>query len=588
MSGEATTPAQDQRLQSDQLMLELGLRLVESGRLSRTQIEELSARRALTGGQIDRIIIREGLATETEVLQHLSDLSHIPFHHLADFEIKTDAVQKMQARVALRYRTMPLELANGILKLAVSELPSLATADSLRMLVNSGIEWVLSPEAEISQSIKYFYGLGAEALDTLIEATAGAEIDFKGTDVATAEDSADAGVIKFVNQIISEAIRRNATDIHIEPFQDQLRLRYRIDGMLQQIPVPKGVEHLRRAVVSCIKIMADCNISERRKPHDGRIKVRFGQDEFDLRVSILPTVHGETIDLRILNRKSMFIDLEHLGLMEAQMPPVKFLSALPHGVVLITGPTGSGKTTTLYALLSRINRTEVKIITVEDPIEYQIHGINQIQVHPQIDVTFATVLRSILRHNPDIILIGEIRDSETADIAVRASLTGHLVFSTLHTNDAPSAVTRLADMGVEPYLISSCLEGAIAQRLVRRICSSCKTPVKPDDTIVEEISAYYPDKVRTATFYRGHGCPDCDFTGYRGRQAIFEIMVLNDKLRNMIVHQRPSNELCQQAIRDGLITLRQDGWARALAGVTTIEEVVRVARKIEATGGAFA
>jgi type II secretory ATPase GspE/PulE/Tfp pilus assembly ATPase PilB-like protein len=587
MPDEPTAPSAGQRLFSDQLMLELGLRLAEAGRLSRAQIEELSARRALTGGQIDRMMIREGLVPEAEVLQHLSTLSGIPFHHMADFDIQPEAVQKMQARVALRYRTMPLELKNGIVKLAVSEVPALATADSLRMLVNSGIEWVLCPESEITQSIKHFYGLGAEALDTLIEAASGAEIDFKGTDVAAAEDSPDEGVIKFVNQIISEAIRRNATDIHIEPFEDQLRLRYRIDGMLQQIPVPKGVERLRRAVVSCIKIMADCNIAERRKPHDGRIKVRFGQDEFDLRVSILPTVHGETIDLRILNRKSMFIDLEHLGLTENQLPSITFLSALPHGVVLLTGPTGSGKTTTLYALLSRINKTEVKIITVEDPIEYQIHGINQIQVHPQIDLTFANILRSILRHNPDIILIGEIRDSETADIAVRASLTGHLVFSTLHTNDAPSAVTRLADMGVEPYLISSCLEGAIAQRLVRRICGSCKTQVKPDDTIVEEISAFFPQKVKGATFYRGHGCPDCDFTGYRGRIAIFEIMVLNDKLRSMIVHQRPSNELRQQAIRDGLVTLRQDGWARVLSGGTTIEEVVRVARRMDASGGGF-
>jgi type II secretory ATPase GspE/PulE/Tfp pilus assembly ATPase PilB-like protein len=578
--------AREQRLFSEQLMLELGLRLVEEGRLSRTQVEELAARRALTGDNLDRMIAKEGLVPEAEVLRVLADLSGFPFHHIAELEIEPAAVRAVQARVALRYKTMPVSLSNGILKLAVSEVPSVATGDSLRMMVNCGIDWVLCTESDIAQSIKHFYGIGAEALDTLIEAASGSDIDFKGTDVAEAEDSSDAGVIKFVNQIISEAIRRNATDVHVEPFENKLRLRYRIDGMLQDIPIPHGVERLRKAIVSCIKIMADLNIAERRKPHDGRIKVRFGSDEFDLRVSILPTVYGETIDLRLLNRKSMFIDLEHLGLTDAQLPAITYLSSLPHGVVLLTGPTGSGKTTTLYALLSRINRTEVKIITVEDPIEYQIHGINQIQVNPHIDLTFANVLRSILRHNPDIILIGEIRDSETADIAVRASLTGHLVFSTLHTNDAPSAVTRLADMGVEPYLISSCLEGVIAQRLVRRICSGCKTPTVVDDTITEEIAGFFPDRVKSAKFCKGHGCPDCDFTGYRGRQAVFEIMVLNDKLRSMIVHQRPSNELRAQAIRDGLVTLRQDGWSRAMAGVTTVEEVVRVAKKVE-VGAAF-
>jgi len=584
------TPAEaprEQRLFSEQLMLELGLRLVEEGRLSRTQVEELATRRALTGDNLDRLIAKEGLVPEADVLRILADLSGIPFHPIAELEVEPAAVKAVQARVALRFRTMPISIANGILKMAVSEVPSVGTGDSLRMMVNCGLDWVLCTESDIAQSIKHFYGIGAEALDSLIETAAGNDVDFKGTDVAQAEDSADAGVIKFVNQIISEAIRRNATDVHIEPFENQLRLRYRIDGMLQDVPIPRGVEHLRKAIVSCVKIMADLNIAERRKPHDGRIKVRFGHDEFDLRVSILPTVYGETVDLRLLNRKSMFIDLEHLGLTDAQLPAITYLSSLPHGVVLLTGPTGSGKTTTLYALLSRINRTEVKIITVEDPIEYQIHGINQIQVNPHIDLTFATILRSILRHNPDIILIGEIRDSETADIAVRASLTGHLVFSTLHTNDAPSAVTRLADMGVESYLISSCLEGAIAQRLVRRICAGCKTPTTVDETITEEIAGFFPDRIKSATFYKGRGCPDCDFTGYRGRQALFEIMVLNDKLRSMIVHQRPSNELRAQAIRDGLVALRQDGWNRALTGVTTVDEVIRVAKKVDVTGAAF-
>lgn len=345
--------------------------------------------------------------------------------------------------------------------------------------------------------------------------------------------------------------------------------------------MPEGVAQLRRAISSCVKIMADMDIAERRKPHDGRIKVRSGKDEFDLRVSVLPTRYGETVNMRILNRKAMFIDLEHLGMGPAQMPALEYLSSLPHGVVLLTGPTGSGKTTTLYAVLSRINSAAVKIITVEDPIEYQMQGISQIQAHARIGLTFATILRSILRHDPDIVLIGEIRDSETADIAVRASLTGHLVFSTLHTNDAPSAVTRLIDMGVEPFLVSSCLEGVIAQRLVRRICPVCKTEDQPDDIIIQEIAALLPERSAGAHYYKGHGCPECAFTGYRGRIAITEIMILNDILRGLIVHQRPSNEIKAKAIEHGMLTLRTDGWCRVLDGTTTVEEVLRVARKAD-------
>jgi type II secretory ATPase GspE/PulE/Tfp pilus assembly ATPase PilB-like protein len=344
------------------------------------------------------------------------------------------------------------------------------------------------------------------------------------------------------------------------------------------------VEQLRKAIASCVKIMADLNIAERRKPHDGRIKVRSGADEFDLRVSILPTRFGETVNMRILNRKSMFIDLEHLGLTQAQLPIIEYLSSLSHGVILLTGPTGSGKTTTLYAVLSRISTAEVKIITVEDPVEYQIEGINQIQVNTAVGVTFASVLRSILRHDPDIMLIGEIRDMETADIAVRASLTGHLVFSTLHTNDAPSAVTRLIDMGVEPYLAASCLEGVVAQRLVRRTCDSCRVETEPPRVVLDEIAEVFPDEARGAKYYHGRGCPDCNFTGYKGRIALFEIMVLNDVLRGLIVKERPSNEIKKHAMESGLVTLRSDGWSRVLSGMTTVDEVMRVARKTERRG----
>jgi len=327
--------------------------------------------------------------------------------------------------------------------------------------------------------------------------------------------------------------------------------------------------------------MADLNIAERRKPHDGRIQVRTGEDEFDLRVSILPTRFGETVNMRILNRKSTFIDLEHLGLTPAQIAPLDYLAAMPHGVILLTGPTGSGKTTTLYALLSRINRIEDKTITVEDPVEYQLQGITQIQVNAQIGLTFATILRSILRHDPDIVLIGEIRDMETADIAVRASLTGHLVFSTLHTNDAPSSITRLLDMDVEPYLVASCLEGVIAQRLVRRVCKACQIPYKPEDSLLEEIAREVPSHFKAGQFLSGRGCPECNFTGCKGRLALLEVMLLDDELRGMITHLKPSNEIKHKAVAKGMVTLRQDGWIKALSGDTTVEEILRMTRRDE-------
>jgi type II secretory ATPase GspE/PulE/Tfp pilus assembly ATPase PilB-like protein len=581
MPTEDHTATSEKRLFTDHLMIELGQALVEHGRLTREQVNELNVRCSLSGDRFDALLVRDHFVTEAEVLDTLSDLTHIPHRTVADFHITQEEVNRLPARVALNYRVIPLELKGSVITLGISHVPSLAVSDNLRMALNLAINWVLCSALDVSQTLQHFYGLGAETVDSISDAALSQDTEISETDVTRGMDAADVGMIRFVNQIISEAIRRNATDIHLEPFETHMRLRYRIDGILQDIPLPKGIQKFRKAVASCVKIMAELDIAERRKPHDGRIKVRSGNEEFDLRVSILPTRYGETVNMRILNRKAMFIDLQHLGLGKDQLPAIEALSSLPHGVILITGPTGSGKTTTLYATLSRLNNQTVKIITVEDPIEYQMEGINQIQVHPKIGLTFATILRSILRHDPDIILIGEIRDSETADIAVRASLTGHLVFSTLHTNDAPSAITRLSDMGVESYLISSCLEGVIAQRLVRRICRACKENMNPDETVLDEIRLTMPDALEGGVFCRGRGCPECGFTGYRGRLAIFEIMVLNDTLRSMIVKQRPSNEIRHQAEADGFITLRKDAWKCMLRGETTIEEVMRVTRRAE-------
>ncbi|MEI8139522.1 MAG: GspE/PulE family protein [bacterium] len=571
----------EKRLFTDHLMLELGQTLVEHGRITREQIDEINVRCALTGDRLDSLLIKDRFVPESVVLDTLSSLTHIPHRPVADFRITHEEVSRLPPKVALNYHVIPLEVKGSVITLGISHVPSLAISDNLRMMLNLAVDWVLCAEMEVSRTLQHFYGLGAETVDSISDTALGTEENVRETNVTKGTDAADAGMIRFVNQIISEAIRRNATDIHLEPFETHLRLRYRIDGILQDIPLPKGIQKFRKAVASCVKIMAELDIAEHRKPHDGRIKVRSGDEEFDLRVSILPTRFGETVNMRILNRKSMFIDLQHLGLGEAQRPAIEALSSLPHGVILITGPTGSGKTTTLYATLSRMNTPAVKIITVEDPIEYQMEGINQIQVHAKIGLTFASILRSILRHDPDIVLIGEIRDAETADIAVRASLTGHLVFSTLHTNDAPSAITRLSDMGVEPYLVSSCLEGVIAQRLVRRICASCKETIIPDESVLEEIRQTMPGALEGAVFCKGRGCPECSFTGYRGRLAIFEVMVLNDALRSMIVKQRPSNEIRHQAEADGFITLRKDAWKCMLRGDTSIEEVMRVTRRAE-------
>ncbi len=559
------------------MMIELGQHLITQGLISPIQIEELNSRKTLTGQSIDQMLREEGLVEEPVILQELSRLSGIPFKSIGDYGIDEDAVKRVTSRTALRHRVMPLTVENGVMTLATANVPELATVDGLRMILDVALDWVLCTESDVAKTLTHFYGLGAETIDQLIAETDADEVE--AADISAASD--ETGMVRFINMIISEAIRMDATDIHLEPFEDRLRLRYRIDGILQEIPLPKGVERLKRAVSSAAKIMANMDIAERRKPHDGRIRIRRAKEEFDLRVSVLPTGYGETVNMRILNRDSMLIDLEALGLSKNQLPKIRMLTEMPHGVILLTGPTGSGKTTTLYALLSRINNADVKIITVEDPIEYQMYGISQVQVHSKIDLTFASVLRSILRHDPDVVLIGEIRDSETADIAVRASLTGHLVFSTLHTNDAPSAITRLADMGIEPYLISSCLLGVIAQRLVRRVCRKCGAYEEPSASIRAEVQAAYPDHTDDIQFMHGAGCPVCNFTGYRGRTAINEVMIMNDDLRAMVVSQQPANLIKNQALRDGMVALRADGWLRVIDGRTSVEEVLRVAGKID-------
>jgi general secretion pathway protein E/type IV pilus assembly protein PilB len=399
----------------------------------------------------------------------------------------------------------------------------------------------------------------------------------------------DASIIKFVNQVLSEAIDRRATDVHFEPFEDALRVRYRVDGVLQEANIPPEVRQFHPAIVSRLKILSRLDIAEKRLPQDGRILLKVAGREVDVRVSVIPMLHGEAVVLRLLDRGAMLLGLQSLGMADHDLAVFEGVLALPHGIMLVTGPTGSGKTTTLYAGLSRINDVARKIITIEDPIEYHLHGINQIQVSTKAGLTFARGLRSILRHDPDVILIGEIRDHETAEIAVQASLTGHLVFSTLHTNDAPGALTRLIDMGIEPYLVASSLEAVLAQRLVRLICAACKESFSPSPEDVDALRKAFGDSA-PSVLYHGRGCRECQGTGYHGRTGIFETMLVTTEVRSMIVERVSAREVRKVATQQGMRSLREDGWRLVRTGRTTLEEVLRVTKdeQFNGNGGADA
>ena len=569
--------ALEPRYYGEDMVQELVGRLLEKKLITEDQLVDLQNRASLTMQSVDDLILSEHLVDEMAVLEIFSEMSSIPLRKIGDYKIGKDVIDRVPARVALRYKVAPVQVQDGVITLATSRVPAFTMVEGLRVVLEMPVAWILCPSGDVSRSLTYFYGLGAETVEQLIANAPPDDEDEKDDDIAAVTD--DTGMVKFINMIIAEGIRMDATDIHIEPFENKLRLRARVDGILQEIPLPKGVGRLRRSVSSAVKIMGQMDISERRKPHDGRIKVKYENNEYDLRVSVLPTPWGETCCLRILNRNSVFADLDKLGLSPNQLPKIRAMTDLPHGVILLTGPTGSGKTTTLYALLARLNTTGVKIITVEDPIEYQMEGVSQVQVYSKIGLTFAAVLRSVLRHDPDVILVGEIRDTETADIAVRSALTGHLVLSTLHTNDAPSAVTRLTDMGIEPYLIASCVEGIIAQRLVRTVCPKCGHNVEIDPVSREEIASVYPDRMGEANFSLGNGCPNCGFTGYRGRSAINEVMVMSDRIRGLVVQHAAANIIKDVAVEEGMVTLRKDGWLRVLEGRTSVDEVLRVVGK---------
>jgi len=551
--------------------------LKDKNLISLAQIDVLIKEIEQSKRPLREVIKQRGILKEKELLALLSEKFSLSLVSLKDTSIDKAVLDKVGVKIASYYRFLPLQLKERILTIAVDYPLDIKTQDEIRTQLGYDIEMVLVSEDELKDAFKKYYGLGAETLEKMASET---ESDLKETFAPAVEDiekmAEDASVINLVNQIILEGVRKRATDIHIEPFRGGVNLRYRIDGILYDMPVAPEIKRFLSAIISRIKIMSNLNIVERRLPQDGRAIVKIQEQVLDLRISTIPTPFGESVVIRILPTQMLF-SLEKLGLSSRDLKLLETLIQKPHGIIFVTGPTGSGKTTTLYACLSRLNTKERKIITIEDPIEYEMPGITQIQVQPQIGLDFARGLRSILRHDPDVIMVGEVRDLETAEIAIRVALTGHLVFSTLHTNDAASGITRLLDIGVEPYLVSSSVEAFIAQRLVRLNCPDCKYEDKQVPLELKEMLASdLRMKVSEIKIFRSKGCPNCNFTGFFGRTAIYEILVVDEKIKEAILKKMPSNQIKRIAIENGMQTLRQDGWQKVIAGLTTPEEVIKV------------
>jgi type II secretion system protein E len=523
-------------------------------------------------------VARERGMAEDLFIQKLATALGWPYLDLPKLTVENEVRGKLSTKIAFQYFVLPVALNNGVLQIAVSDPFDAAMMNAIRFDVKMPVSFALATRGEIEKALKKYYGVGAETLDEMGE---GEPMELElAYDKEITEGDQEASVIKFVNQIIWEAFKDRATDIHFEPQEDELRIRNRIDGILHQIPLPPQLKRFQSAIISRIKVMSGMNISEKRLPQDGRINVRIKGEEIDIRVSTVPTVYGESVSLRLLTRGKIFLSLDKLGFSKLEEDAIRDIIIKPHGIFLVTGPTGSGKSTSLYAFLSAINSVHKRIITIEEPVEYELKGINQIAVRSDIGLTFAMGLRHILRQDPNVVMVGEIRDQETADIAIRASLTGHLVFSTLHTNDAPSAFTRLTDMGIEPFLIASSVEAVQAQRLVRTICPHCKTEHKVDRDYLRKIGFPEAD-IETAKIWRGAGCENCRQQGYQGRKGIYELLIVTEALRPLIMNRANASTIAQRAIENGMRTLRTDGWNKVKAGTTTIEEVLRVTQMEE-------
>ncbi|MDY0149868.1 MAG: GspE/PulE family protein [Kiritimatiellia bacterium] len=556
--------------------------LEATGLFNSSQIEELAIKQRESEGVLSATVVELEYAREEAFLKALAEAMKVPFVRVGEQPIPGEILEKVPTKAVFQYNVIPVGVEGAALRVATSEPFRPGLADALRLASGLRIKFALAPAGDIENAAKKFYGVGADTLDRLI---AGNQLDLDedlGPAVGDLSDlDQDASVVKFVNQIIWECHHDRGTDIHIEPLEADLRIRYRIDGVLHPTPLPPQMKRFQSAIISRIKVMAGMDIAEKRLPQDGRISLRVKGEEIDVRVSTMPTVYGESVSLRLLMRSSGMFGMDKLGLFKDDADILNRLIRRPHGILLVTGPTGSGKSTSLYAWLHTINSVDKRILTVEDPIEYEMAGINQIQMRPEIGLTFAMGLRHILRQDPDVIMVGEIRDQETADIAIRAALTGHLVFSTLHTNDSAGGITRLVDMGIEPFLVASSVEALVAQRLVRRLCPECKRPWKLEMPFLEHVG--FPiEQLSEGTICEPVGCETCRGTGYSGRTGIYEILLVSDAIRQMVVEHQSAADIKTSALQNGMRTLRTDGWRKVLAGITTLEEVLRVTSEDEA------
>src|SRR5271154_6299666 len=545
-------------------------------------LERMVASRQLSSIDADLLLHSKiQVATEEDILRWLAQEYGLAFTTLDDVDPDRQLLSLFPARLLLKEELLPLKRDNGTVEVATSRLFATQGLDALKTMTGLNLKPVIASTEAIQREIKKRLGVGADTIGTLDEEKGIQVVDENAEDNNLDASAGDeASIIRFVNQVLKDAIELRASDIHLEPFEDEFRIRYRIDGELQEVPVPAQLKRFQPAIVSRVKILSHLNIAEKRLPQDGRIKIRLDKREVDIRVSVIPMLHGEAVVMRLLRQDATLRGLSEIDMEPRELESFRRVLQLPHGIVLVTGPTGSGKTSTLYTALNEINDAVRKIITIEDPVEYQLKGVNQIQVNEKSGLTFARGLRSILRHDPDVILIGEIRDAETAQIAVQASLTGHLVFSTLHTNDAPGALTRLVDMGVEPYLVASSLEAVLAQRLVRVLCPHCKQPDNSERAQAFKLKlGIQADKI----IFKSVGCRECRNTGFFGRHAIFEWMDTDEEIRQLILKSASTDQIRAAARKGGMRTLAEDGWRMVAAGVTTVEEVLSVttAKEVE-------
>lgn len=561
----------------------IGQLLLQKKLITSEQLTQASTEQRKSGRLLGTILMRLGVINEDNLYDALSEQFGAEYIKLRKMNIHPTAIDEVPAKFVTQYDLIPINVEGNKVTVAMSNPNNLVALDNLRFLLGKYIQPVLASEGDIAEAIKRYYGVGAETIERITPAETVVEEKPAESQGAVTEDlvkvSRDPSVIHLVNELLLEAYKTRATDVHFEPYEEELRVRYRIDGILYDTSVPPTIKRFQAAIISRLKIMANLDISERRLPQDGRIKVKIVNQELDLRISILPCLFGESVVIRLLS-SNVYFGLDKLGFAPQDLAVFARLVRRPHGIIFLTGPTGSGKTTTLYAALSSINSPEKKIITIEDPVEYQLKGIVQIQVQTKIGLTFAQGLRSMLRHDPNVMMVGEVRDFDTAEVAIRIALTGHLVFSTLHTNDAVGGIARLIDMGAEPFLVSSSVNAFVAQRLVRVICPHCKGEAQPSPELLNEFMSGI-NKFSRIKLYEGRGCEVCKYTGYIGRTAIYEILVNTNAIQRLIIKRASGDEIKMQALASGMRTLRQDGWEKALQGITTLSEVLRVTQEEE-------